>query len=207
MNDTPDTPPADDGKTDLPSSATESGAGGGQEVSATPAAETTETAPAASPDAAGEGNAPVPDKTDLIPDSDPPVDDKIAKGKGDKARAATLGQVAAPKPKPAKPEPEAEPAPDQTVIRTRAFPGPLLAFGGRARRAGWGPGFEISAQNAGDRTGRKMKLMISGYRAGPIEWKPEHLADELVADDWEVVVANDQLDMIQALMNGEALPQ
>jgi hypothetical protein len=221
MTKTQDTPSPEDAKDPIPKIAQESPA---EASDALPGAETAADPAEATPapaGEAGEGNAPVTDgagpqiEPAPIPDDapppaqipdDPPVDDKVAKGKGDKARAATLGQVPAPKPKPAKTEVEDAPEPDTTVIRTRAFPGPLLAFGGRARRAGWAAGFEISAQNAADRTGRKMKLMITGNRAGPIEWKPEHLADELVADDWEVVVANDQLDLIRALMNGEASP-
>jgi hypothetical protein len=145
-------------------------------------------------------------EADPIPDSDPPVDDRIAKGKGDKARAATLGQVAAPKPKPAKEDPEAETTPAETTIDTRIFPGPALAFGGRARRRGWAPGYELTAQNASDRTGRKMQLMTTGARSGPIEWKPAHLADELMADDWQLTIPNDQLELMTAVLNGEAAP-
>lgn len=211
-----ETPTPEVEKTDAPEIAQESPG----EASATPPGPETAANPAeATSDASGEAGdgtqlepAPAPDtaQDQAQPDSpvpdDPPQDDKVAKGKGDKARAATLGQVPAPKPKPVKDAPEPEIAPDEQVIRTRAFPGPLLAFGGRARRQGWAPGFEITAQNATDRTGRNMKLMISGYRAGPIEWKPEHLADELVADDWEVIVPNDQLTTFLAIHNGEAGP-
>jgi hypothetical protein len=195
-----DTPASDDLKADTAASATESATKGPSNATAPHVAETTEAPTGAAPDAAGDPspNQPVPD--------DPPVDDRLAKGKGDKARAATLGQVAAPKPKPAKEDPADTPVPDESVIRTRAFPGPLLAFGGRARRTGWAAGFEITAQNATDRTGRTMKLMISGNRAGPIEWKPEHLADELVADDWEVTVPNDQMATFLSIQNGDANP-
>lgn len=205
-------------KIDTPETAQESAAEGHQATAEPETAANPAEATPAPADAAGDGpelepapapaseagqdqaqpDAPVPD--------DPPQDDKIAKGKGDKARAATLDQVAAPKPKPVKDVVAPEIGPDEQVIRTRAFPGPLLAFGGRARRQGWAPGFEITAQNATDRTGRTMKLMISGHRAGPIEWKPEHLADELVADDWEVIIPNDQMEIFLGVQNGDATP-
>jgi hypothetical protein len=210
MNPEDDTPATKDPETDMPASAPESAAEGGQDVSAPPTAENTTEATVPVPDAADGAAAPTPETDGPEPDApipdDPPVDDRVAKGKGDKARAATLGQVAAPKPKPVKDIPVPEIAPDEQVIRTRAFPGPLLAFGGRARRQGWAPGYELTAQNASDRTGRNMKLMTTGSRAGPVEWKPQHLADELVADDWEVIIPSDQLTTFLAIQNGDAHP-
>ena len=182
--------------------APEIAAEGGQADPGPEAAANPSEATPAPADAVGGANAP-----DLTPDSDPPVDDRIAKGKGDKARAATLGQVPAPKPKPAKADDEVDPAPAETTIHTRIFPGPALAFGGRARRAGWQPGYELTAQNANDRTGRKMQLMTTGARSGPVEWKPAHLADELMADDWEVTVPNDQMELMTAVLNGDAAPE
>lgn len=221
MSDATKDPKPEAEKSDLPASAPESAAEGHQtDAGPQTAADPAEATPAPA-GAAGDGpqHEPATDATeadtaalyaaaeaDAVAESDPPVDDRVAKGKGDKARAATLGQVPAPKPKPVKETPVPEIAEDEQVIRTRAFPGPLLAFGGRARRQGWAPGFEITAQNATDRTGRNMKLMITGHRAGPIEWKPEHLADELVADDWEVIVPNDQMETFLSIQRGEANP-
>lgn len=207
------TPATEDPKPDTPENEQETPAEGGQADPGPDAAPDPAKAMPAPSDEAGDGKSsdpvgttPLPGGDAPPPESDPPVDDRVAKGKGDKARAATLGQVPAPKPKPAAEEPEADPEPQETTLRTRAFPGPLLAFGGRARRAGWAPGYELTAENAADRTGRNMKLMTSGSRSGPIEWKPLHLADELIADDWEITVPNDQLALFQALMNGEADP-
>lgn len=204
MSDTPDTHLPEGQKTDAPEIPQEATAGASDTLpGAQDAANSAEATPAPAGEA-GDGNgpvsaAPLPGGTDLPPDSDPPVDDRIAKGKGNKARAAALGQVPAPKPSPLPDQQEAEPDPDVTVIHTRAFPGPLLAFGGRARRAGWAPGYELTAENAADRTGRNMKLMTSGSRSGPVEWKPANLADELLADDWEVIVTSDQIDRISGL--------
>lgn len=75
------------------------------------------------------------------------------------------------------------------------FPAAYLLAGDGARRAEWGPGFQIVAAQAGGRSGQRLTLMTTGSRSGLIEWKPVHLADELLAQDWHVVpsVARDPM--------------
>lgn len=75
-----------------------------------------------------------------------------------------------------------------TVMDTRYFPSPLLATGHRARRASWAPGYELLVASAGGRSGQKLRLMIMGGRSGQIEWKPQNMADELMADDWQAIL-------------------
>lgn len=95
------------------------------------------------------------------------------------------------------PAPEPEPEPDLgaevVTLDCRAFPGFILAQGGTARRKGWAPGYELSASAAGGRGGQVMKLYTSGRRGGPIEWRPTNIADELLADDWEMTLTRAQL--------------
>ncbi|GAB1361836.1 hypothetical protein MASR1M32_10720 [Rhodobacter sp.] len=82
-----------------------------------------------------------------------------------------------------------EPAPDaaEAVNPYRPFPAAFLLAGDRARRAEWGPGYELMAANAGGRSGAKLTLLVTGFRSGPIEWKPKNMADELLAQDWIVI--------------------
>lgn len=71
------------------------------------------------------------------------------------------------------------------------FPGFSLRTGHRARRASWAPGYELSVQTAQGRSGRTTRFMTSGGRGGLVEWAPKNLADELLADDWQVIAAFD----------------
>ncbi len=80
-------------------------------------------------------------------------------------------------------------APERDWRGPRSFPAAFLLAGERARRQCWAPGYELLATEAGGRTGARRKLMITGSRSGLIEWKPQHLADELLAQDWMVIVA------------------
>ncbi len=93
---------------------------------------------------------------------------------------------------------EIAPAPGMETIVTRAFPGLLLAHGGIARRKAWAPGFELTASAAGGRGGQKMKLFTSGNRGGQMEWRPVNIADDLLADDWEVSLPVGVIDTIVA---------
>lgn len=83
------------------------------------------------------------------------------------------------------PEVQGDPSP-LIVIPTRTFPGIFLAHGGRARRQSWAPGFELVAAASRGRSGGMSRILTTGSRAGLVEWNPRHLADDLLADDWEV---------------------
>ncbi|MES2667931.1 MAG: hypothetical protein V4712_17740 [Pseudomonadota bacterium] len=67
------------------------------------------------------------------------------------------------------------------------FPSGELAAGHGACRAGWAPGYMLLAVEAGGRSGARRKLVTTGSRSGLIDWKPQHLADELLAQDWFVM--------------------
>lgn len=67
------------------------------------------------------------------------------------------------------------------------FPGFSLRAGHRARRASWAPGYELSVEAARGRAGGTTRFMTSGGRGGLVEWAPKNLADELLADDWQVI--------------------
>ena len=74
----------------------------------------------------------------------------------------------------------------EALLRTR-FPTELLAQGHQARRLSWAPGYCILVTSVGGRSGKKLRLMSAGGRSGQVEWQPYNMADELMADDWEVV--------------------
>jgi hypothetical protein len=82
---------------------------------------------------------------------------------------------------------EASRAAAASIPTTGHFPCGALKGGARARRASWAPGYELYLAAAASRTGGHFRLMATGGRGGPVEWKPQHPADELMADDWNVV--------------------
>lgn len=127
-----------------------------------------------------------------------------AQGEGPATPAAEISNMRAADPSGAvvdQDEPQAEGTTDLVDIQTRAFPGFMLTYGGTARRKAWAPGFFVSASAAGGRGGQKMKLFTSGNRGGQTEWRPANIADDLLADDWEMTLTQAQLDAAFAAQN------
>lgn len=114
--------------------------------------------------------------------------------------AAPDAQGGASDPNPDANPPQAEPTEGTLVIRTRTFPGIFLTHGGRARRAIWAPGYELVAAANRGRSGGASRILTTGSRAGLIDWQPRNLADDLLADDWEVHITPSQLEAFEAAM-------
>lgn len=132
---------------------------------------------------------PPPIEDEAAADPAAPIEDASAADPAVPIEDATTTDPAAPIEGAADP---AAPIEDATTTDPAPVPGPFpaaaLAAGQRARRAAWAPGFELVAAEAGGRNGQRLRLMTTGTRCGMVEWKPPHMADELLAQDWQVVV-------------------